>query len=373
MAQYDFLLVGSGLFNSVFGYLARKEGKHVLIVERRSQLGGNLYCENMNGIQVHMYGPHIFHTNNRTVWNFVNSVVEFEQYTLNILANYKGRMFNLPFNMNTFYQLWGVNTPQEAMTMIEQQRKKLDKCCEHQNLEEYAKNFLGEDLYYLLVKGYTEKQWGKPCEELPSSILRRLPIRYTYNNNYFNDNWQGIPKGGYSNLISRLIDNIQYITECDYLKDRDYFNSLAKTIVYSGALDEFFDYRLGKLEYRSLRFEHEALAISNHQGNSIINYTDSDTAYTRTVEHKHFEPFNKEIQEMEYTVITREYPQAFNNDCEPYYPINDNKNEELCNKYKALAAKEKNVLFGGRLAEYKYYNMDEVVLSAINLFNSVMK
>lgn len=361
--HYDYLVVGAGLFGSTFAYLCKKKGKECLVIDKRTVLGGNLYCENIEGVNVHKFGAHIFHTSNKNTWEFVNSIVEFNRYTNSPLANYKGKLYNLPFNMNTFYALWGAKTPQEAQQEIERQR--LDsKINTPRNFEEQAIYLVGKDIYEILIKGYTEKQWGRKAEDLPSFIIKRLPVRFTFDNNYFNDSYQGIPIGGYNKLIEGLLEGIETRVNADYFNNRSYWNNLANKIVYTGLLDEFYDYRLGQLEYRSLRFEEEVLDCSNFQGNAVVNYTDISVPYTRIIEHKHFE-----FGQQDKTVISREYSVEWREGDEAYYPINDLKNENLCNQYKELAKNEANIIFGGRLAEYKYYDMDKVIESAINTFN----
>lgn len=366
--EYDYLLVGAGLFNAVFAYLAKLHGNRCLIVEKRSHVGGNLYCENVEGICVHQYGPHIFHTDNKEVWDFVNSFVDFNRFTLCTLACNNGKLFNLPFNMNTFYQLWGVTTPIEAEQVLEQQRSVIDKPC---NLEEQALSLVGRDVYETLIKEYTEKQWGKSCKELPASIIQRLPIRLSFDNNYFNDRYQGIPEGGYNVLTEALLDGTDFITGCNYLENRYELNAKAKKIVYSGPIDEFYDHKYGSLEYRSLKFEHQLLRCSNWQGNAIVNYPTHEVPYTRIVEHKHFDISNNDILNAPYTIITREYPVSYSIDgkTEPFYPVNDFKNKRLYEQYHELSQTENMVLFGGRLAEYRYYDMDDTIESAMKLFN----
>lgn len=359
MKKYDFLIVGSGLFGSVFAYEAKKRGKKCLVIEKRSHTGGNIFCENIEGVTVHTYGAHIFHTSNKKVWEYVTSLCEFNRFTNSPIANYYGEIYNLPFNMNTFSKLWGVVTPDEAKAKIEEQSQKITG--EPQNLEEQAISLVGEDIYVKLVKGYTEKQWGRDCKELPAFIIKRLPVRYTYDNNYFNDLYQGIPVGGYNVLINKLLEGIEVITDADYNSDRERYNALADKVLYTGTLDTFYDYKFGKLEYRSLRFETEVLDKSNYQGVAVVNYTDRETPYTRVIEHKHFE-----FGTQEKTVITKEYPAEWQEGMEAYYPVNDATNQELFEKYKALANAEENVIFGGRLAEYKYYDMDKVIESALN-------
>lgn len=359
MKKYDYVLVGSGLFAGVWAYLARKKGKTCLVVEKRDHIGGNIYCQDVEGIHVHKYGAHIFHTSNREVWDFVNSLVEFNRYTNSPVANYKGEMYNMPFNMNTFSKMWNISTPEEARAIIEKQKESVAE--EPKNLEEQAISLVGVDIYRKLVKGYTEKQWGRDCTELPAFIIKRLPVRYTYDNNYFNDLYQGIPMGGYNVIIEKLFEGCDMETGVDYLEKKEYYDSLGETIVYTGTLDSFYQYCFGKLEYRSLRFETEVKDTDNYQGVAVVNYTDRETPYTRIIEHKHFE-FGTQPK----TVITREYPADWQEGMEPYYPVNDQRNQELYEKYAALAKKEKNVIFGGRLAEYKYYDMDKVIESAFN-------
>lgn len=366
--KYDYLLVGAGLYNAVFAYLAKQHGKRCLVIDKRSHVGGNIYCEDVEGIHVHRYGPHIFHTNNKQVWEFVNQFVSFNRFTLCPVAYYKGRIFNLPFNMNTFYQMWGTITPAEAMEKIRQQSAIVKGC--PKNLEEQAILQVGEDIYQTLIKGYTEKQWGRSCTELPPSIIQRIPVRFTYDNNYYNDCYQGIPEGGYNKLIDALLNGIECKTNCDFFNYRNYFNSLSETIVYSGAIDEYFGYRLGHLAYRSLRFEQEAINNSNFQGNAIVNYTDIDTPFTRIVEHKYFDINNQSVISRNQTVITREFPVAWTStsDNDPYYPINDYVNSKLYDAYKELADAETNVIFGGRLAEYKYLDMHQVIERALQFW-----
>ncbi|MDO4329220.1 MAG: UDP-galactopyranose mutase [Lachnospiraceae bacterium] len=358
MKKYDYILVGGGLYNGVFAYLAKKAGKKCLVVEKRNHMGGNIYCEDVEGIHVHKYGAHIFHTSSREVWDFVNGLAEFNRYTNSPVANYHGEMYNMPFNMNTFSKMWGVSTPAQAKAKIEEQRRGITG--EPKNLEEQAISLVGTDIYQKLVKGYTEKQWGRDCKELPAFIIKRLPVRYTYDNNYFNDLYQGIPIGGYNVIIEKLFEGCDVETGVDYLKKKEYYDSLGERIVYTGTIDAYFRYQFGKLEYRSLRFESELLEEENHQGVAVVNYTDRETPYTRVIEHKHFE-FGTQPK----TVITREYPVTWSEGMEPYYPVNDEKNQALYQKYAKLAAEEKQVLFGGRLGEYKYYDMDKVIESAL--------
>ena len=355
---YDYLIVGGGLFGGVWAYLARRQGKTCLVVEKREHLGGNVYCEDVEGIHVHKYGAHIFHTSDRKVWDFVNSLAEFNRYTNSPVANYHGEMYNMPFNMNTFSKMWGISTPQEAKAIIDRQKQAV--MGEPKNLEEQAIRLVGTDLYEKLVKGYTEKQWGRDCRELPAFIIRRLPVRYTYDNNYFNDLYQGIPMGGYNVIVDKLFEGCDVRLGTDYLEHREELDGLARQVVYTGTIDSYYGYRFGRLEYRSLRFETETLDTDNYQGVAVVNYTDRETPFTRIIEHKHFE-FGTQPK----TVITREYPAEWQEGMEPYYPVNDEKNQALYARYAELAAKEENVIFGGRLAEYKYYDMDKVIASAL--------
>ena len=345
----------------MFAYRANKAGKRVLVIDKRPHLGGNLYCENIEGINVHKYGPHIFHTSNKEVWDFVNSILPFNHFRYEPLASYEGKLYNLPFNMNTFHQLWGVNTPKEVKSIIDMQRKEFEGK-EPQNLEEQAISLVGRDVYETLIKGYTEKQWGRKCTELPSFIIRRLPVRFSYNNNYFNDCYQGIPIGGYNKLIEGLLDGVEVRLNVDFFKDRDSLSRLADRIVFTGKIDEFYDYRFGKLDYRSLRFEEEILDTDNYQGNIAVNYTDTEHPYTRIIEHKYFE-----FGTQDKTVITKEYSLEWTEGCEPYYPVNDMKNTELYKQYEKLASQEASVMFGGRLAEYKYYDMHQIVEKMLNM------
>lgn len=358
--KYDYLIVGAGLYGAVFAHEAIRNGKSCLVIDRRAHIGGNLYCENIAGINVHQYGPHIFHTSDTEVWNYVNSFVTFNRYTNEPLACYKNNLYNLPFNMNTFRQIWGVTTPNEAKIKIEEQRQEFIHLQPH-NLEEQALKLVGKDIYEMLIKGYTEKQWGRKASELPSFIIKRLPLRFTYNNNYFSDPHQGIPQGGYNTLIFKLLKGCDIQLNVDYNNKKDELNSLASTVLYTGMLDEYFNYCYGELEYRSLRFEHQLLVMENYQGNAVINYTELDVPYTRIIEHKHFE-FGTQPQ----TVITKEYPLNWNRTEEAYYPINDSANSALYLKYRALASQKKDFIFGGRLAEYTYYDMDKIVRSALN-------
>jgi UDP-galactopyranose mutase len=363
MAQYDYLIVGSGLFGSVFAYKARQSDKKVLIIEKRPHVGGNIYCENISDIIVHKYGAHIFHTSNKVIWELVNSIVPFNNFINAPIANYKGKLYNLPFNMNTFYALWGVTTPREAEKIILRQRKK-SGIINPKNLEEQAIFLVGEDIYRVLIKGYTEKQWGRKCTDLPPFIIKRLPVRFTFDNNYFTDVYQGIPIGGYNRLIQGLLGGVEVITETDFFSNSAYWKSTANKIVYTGKIDEYFDYKLGRLEYRTVRFETELLDCDNYQGNAVVNYTDKDMSYTRIIEHKHFD-----VGGHSKTVISHEFSDEWREGSEPFYPINDDKNNSLYNNYDALSQKEKNVIFGGRLAEYKYYDMDKVIERALAVFN----
>ncbi|WP_299412314.1 UDP-galactopyranose mutase [uncultured Dialister sp.] len=356
---YDYLIVGSGLFGSVFAHEMKEKRKKCLVIERRNHTGGNVYCEEKEGIHIHKYGAHIFHTSYRHVWEYVNRFVEFNNYVNSPVANYKGELYNLPFNMNTFAKMWGIVTPAEAAEKIKQQRKEAG-ITNPKNLEEQAISLIGTDIYTKLIKGYTEKQWGRSCTELPAFIIKRLPVRYTFDNNYFNDRWQGIPIGGYNKLIDTLLEGIEVRTGVDFLKDREGLSSLAEKIVYTGPIDEYFDYKLGTLEYRGLHFETERLEEENYQGVAVMNYTDRETPWTRIIEHKHFEFGTQPV-----TYITKEYPADWKPGEEAYYPVNNDKNQKLYAQYTELAKKEKNVIFGGRLAEYKYYDMDDVIDSAL--------
>ena len=356
--MYDYLIVGAGLSGAIFAHEATKRGKKVKVIDKRNHIGGNIYCENVEGINVHKYGAHIFHTSNKEVWQFVNSLAEFNRYTNSPVANYKGEMYNMPFNMNTFSKMWNISTPAEAKKIIEEQKKEITG--EPKNLEEQAISLVGREIYEKLVKGYTEKQWGRDCTALPAFIIKRLPVRYTYDNNYFNDLYQGIPIGGYNVIIDRLFEGCDIETGVDYLEKKEYYDGLGEKIVYTGTIDAYYKYQFGKLEYRSLRFESEVLDEENHQGVAVVNYTDRETPYTRIIEHKHFE-FGTQPK----TVITREYPVTWQEGMEPYYPVNDEKNQALYQKYAKLAEKEEHVIFGGRLGEYKYYDMDKVIASAM--------
>lgn len=364
--MYDYLIIGSGLFGSVFAHEMTKAGKYCLVLERRDHVGGNVYCEEKEGIHIHKYGAHIFHTSIKEVWDYVNQFVEFNNYVNSPVANYKGELYNLPFNMNTFAKMWGVVTPAEAAAKIAQQRQEAG-ITEPKNLEEQAISLIGTDIYTKLIKGYTEKQWGRSCTELPAFIIKRLPVRYTFDNNYFNDRYQGIPIGGYNVLIDALLKGIEVRTGVDYNQVRQEYEGLAKTVVYTGPIDEYFDYTLGRLEYRGLRFETERLEEVNHQGVAVMNYTDRETPYTRSIEHKHFEFGTQPV-----TYVTKEYPADWQPGKEAYYPVNNERNKKLYCQYAALAAEEKNVIFGGRLAEYKYYDMDDVIASALDMVKKVM-
>ena len=360
MKKYDYILVGGGLFSAVFAYHAKKAGKKCLVIEKRNHLGGNIYCENIENINVHKYGAHIFHTSDERVWGFVNSICEFNDFINSPIANYKGELYNLPFNMNTFSQMWGITTADEARAIIEEQQKEIKG--EPQNLEQQAISLVGRDIYEKLIKGYTEKQWGRDCKDLPAFIIKRLPVRYTYDNNYFNDLYQGIPIGGYNVLINRLFDGCDVMLNTDYNTDREKYNQMGEKVLYTGTLDSLYNYKFGKLDYRSLRFETEVLNKADYQGVAVVNYTEREVPYTRIIEHKHFEN-----SVSDKTVITREYPADWQSGMEQYYPVNDDKNNALFLEYKAEAEKESNMIFGGRLAEYKYYDMDKVIASALAL------
>lgn len=369
--QYDFLIVGTGLFGSVCAYLLKQKGYSCMLIDKRDHIGGNVYTQNVNGINVHKYGAHIFHTSNKQVWDFVNKFVEFNNYTNSPVANYKGKLYNLPFNMNTFYQMWGVKTPEEAKAKIESQKSECHSETPR-NLEEQAISLIGKDIYETLIKGYTEKQWGRKCTELPAFIIKRLPVRFTFNNNYFNDKYQGIPEGGYTSLIEKLIQGCDVRLSVDYLEHKEDLDSIADRIIYTGEIDRFFNYQFGHLQYRTVSFETELIeGIPNYQGNAVVNYTDSETPYTRIIEHKHFEMFGDQIEECPDTVISREYSKEWQPGDEPYYPVNDSRNAELYSKYKALADKQEKVIFGGRLAEYKYYDMHKVIERAFEVIDSL--
>ena len=357
--KYDFVIVGAGLYGSVCAYELKKKGKRVLVIDKREHVAGNIYTEKVEGIDVHKYGAHIFHTNNKEVWDYVNSFVEFNRFTNSPLANYKGKIYNLPFNMNTFNQLWGVVTPAEAKNIIESQKND-GSVGEPQNLEEQAISLVGLDIYNKLIKGYTEKQWGRPATELPAFIIKRLPVRFTYDNNYFSDKYQGIPVDGYTKLVEKMLDGIEVLLGEDFFEKREYYESISKKIIYTGPIDRYFDYKFGKLDYRTLKFDSETIDCSNYQGNAVVNYTERDIPFTRIIEHKHFNNTSSEK-----TIITKEYPSEFNEGDEPYYPVNDEKNTDIYKLYRELAKEEEKVTFGGRLAEYKYYDMHQVIASAL--------
>lgn len=366
MNQYDYLIVGSGLFGATFAYRAKQAGKKCLVIDKRNHLGGNMFCEDIEGIHVHKYGPHIFHTSNKQVWDFVNSIVEFNRFTESPVAIYKGKAYNLPFNMNTFNEMWGTITPQAAREKIEEQRKEMEGKTP-ENLEEQAISLVGRDIYERLIKGYTEKQWGRKCTELPPFIIKRLPVRFVYDNNYFNDSYQGVPIGGYNKLMNGLLEGIECRTDTDFFENRKYWEGIADKIVFTGKIDEYYDYKFGKLEYRTVRFETEVIDTPNYQGQVQINYTEAEIPYTRIIEHKHFEAFADDVYKNPKTVISREYSTEWKEGMEPYYPVNDDKNNELAEKYRALGEKEENVIFGGRLAEYKYYDMAPIVEKVLNM------
>lgn len=360
MKQYDYLIVGAGLFGAVFAHEAKKKGKRCLVIDKRQHIAGNIYTEKIEDINVHKYGAHIFHTSNKKIWEYVNSFVEFNSFTNSPIANYEGKLYNLPFNMNTFYQLWGVITPEEAHAKIEEQKKEYAHITEPKNLEEQALVLGGKDIYEKLIKGYTEKQWGRPATEIPAFIIRRLPFRFTYDNNYFKDIYQGIPIGGYTQLAEKLLEGTEVRLDCNYFADKYNLDLLAEKVIFTGKIDEFFNFEFGELDYRSLHFENEVLDIENYQGNAVVNYTHKDIPYTRIIEHKHFE-----FGTQKKTYITKEYPHEFSKDNESYYPINDDKNQALLEKYQEKAALQDNVIFGGRLAEYKYYDMHQVIEKAL--------
>lgn len=372
--EYDYLIVGAGLTGSMYAHKLTERGKKCLVIDKRPMGGGNLYCENIEGINVHKYGAHIFHTSNKKVWQFVNSFVEFNRYTNSPVASYKGELYNLPFNMNTFYQMWQVKTPQEAKEKLEQQRAKVLQTMkekgitEAQNLEQQARLLIGDDIFEKLIKGYTEKQWGRECKDLPAFIIKRLPVRFVFDNNYFNDNYQGIPIGGYNKLIEALLQRTEVKTNTDFFDNREYFSNIAEKIIFTGKVDEYFGYRFGKLEYRSVRFETEIKNTPNYQGNAVVNYTDRETPWTRIIEHKHFESFGEEIYKNNKTVISKEYSEEWRDDIEPYYPINNDRNDKLYLQYKTLSQQKENVVFAGRLAEYKYYDMAPIVEKVLNEF-----
>ena len=363
--KYDYLIVGSGLFGATFAYQAHQAGKKCLIIDKRPHLGGNVYCEDIEGIHVHKYGAHIFHTSNKEVWDFVNSIVEFNRYTNCPVANYQGKLYNLPFNMNTFYQMWGVTTPDAALAKIEEQKAEALNNLhgrEPQNLEEQALTLVGKDIYEKLIKGYTEKQWGRSCTDLPAFIIRRLPVRLIFDNNYFNDKYQGIPIGGYNKLIEGLLKGVECRTGIDFFHSeyRDW-KKYADKLVYTGPIDEFYDYRFGKLDWRTVSFETEVIETPNYQGNAVVNYTEREVSFTRVIEHKHFEMFGQEIYDCPKTVISKEFSTEYKAGMEPYYPVNDERNNQIAAQYRDLANQEKDIIFGGRLAEYKYYDMAPVI------------
>lgn len=371
MKQYDYLIVGSGLFGATFAYRATRAGKKCLVIDKRAQLGGNVYCENVEGINVHKYGAHIFHTSNKQVWDFVNSIVEFNRYTNSPVANYKGKLYNLPFNMNTFYQMWGALTPAEAQAKIEEQKTEALAALngrEPANLEEQALILVGRDIFEKLIKEYTEKQWGRSCKDLPAFIIKRLPVRLVFDNNYFNDKYQGIPIGGYNKLIEGLLNGVECHTGVDFFKEyKDNWREIADKLVYTGALDEYFDCRLGKLDWRTVSFKTRTEDIPNYQGCAVVNYTSHDQPYTRIIEHKHFEMFGADVYSVPKTVVSEEYSTEYKEGMEPYYPVNDERNNALAEDYRKLAAQEKDVVFGGRLAQYKYYDMAPVIEQVLNL------
>ena len=363
--KYDFLIVGSGLFGSIFAYEMNKKGRKCLVIEKRDHIGGNIYTELEENINVHKYGAHIFHTNNKEVWDYINQFADFNRYTNSPVANYKGELYNLPFNMNTFYQMWGVKTPEEAKAKIQEQKEEY-KIDNPKNLEEQAISLIGKDIYEKLVKGYTEKQWGRKCRELPAFIIKRLPVRYTFDNNYFNDLYQGIPIGGYTRIIEKMLDGIEVKLNTNFFDDKEKWLNIADKIIFTGMIDQYYDYCYGELEYRGLNFEFETLDMENYQGNAVINYTDAETPFTRIIEHKHFEDSTSDK-----TIITREYPKTWKKDDEAYYPLNDDKNSELFKKYQELAKKEDKVIFGGRLGMYQYFDMWQVIDEALKAVKEV--
>lgn len=377
MKEYDYLIVGSGLFGAIFAYFAHKQGKKCLVIDKRPQLGGNVYCENIEGINVHKYGAHIFHTSNKKVWDFVNSIVPFNRYTNSPVANYHGKLYNLPFNMNTFSEMWGVNTPAEAQAKIDEQRAeavakmKAAGVTEPRNLEEQALTLIGKDVYERLIKDYTEKQWGRKCTELPAFIIKRLPVRLVFDNNYFNDSYQGIPIGGYNKLINGLLEGVDTKTGIDFFTSEYHdWRKYADKLVYTGRIDEYFGSRFGELNWRTVSFKTRVEDTPNYQGNAVVNYTSHDVPYTRVIEHKHFESFGQVVYDNPKTVISEEYSTEYKPGMEPYYPVNDAENNALADKYRALAAEEKDVIFGGRLAEYKYYDMAPIIEKVMMLFNN---
>ncbi len=364
--KYDYLVVGAGLFGAIFAHEAKKVGKSCLVIDKRSHIGGNIYTENVDGINVHKYGAHIFHTSDEEVWSYINNFCEFNNFINSPIANYKGEIYNLPFNMNTFNKMWGVVTPAEAMAKIEEQKAEF-KTDNPQNLEEQAINLVGKDIYEKLIKGYTEKQWGRDCKELPAFIIKRLPLRFTYDNNYFNDKYQGIPVGGYTKIVEKMLDGIDVELNCDFFEKYKDFKQVADKLVFTGMIDEYFEHKFGILEYRSLRFENEKMDLSDYQGNAVVNYNEREVPYTRIIEHKHFE-FTKS----ETTIVTKEYPASWSYGDEPYYPVNNDKNNELFAKYKELANSQ-DIIFGGRLGNYQYYDMDKVIKSALDVVGEVLK
>lgn len=375
MYKYDYVIVGAGLFGATFAHLAHKQGKRCIVIDKRPHSGGNIYCENIEGINVHKYGAHIFHTSDKAVWDFVNSIVPFNRYTNSPIAMApNGQLYNMPFNMNTFYQMWGVKTPSEAKAKLESQRKEaiakmaIEGITKPRNLEEQALTLIGKDIYEQLIKGYTEKQWGRKCNELPAFIIRRLPVRMTFDNNYFNDAYQGIPIGGYNKLIDGLLDGIEIKLNTNFFDNRKYWESIADKIVFTGKIDEFYNYRFGKLEYRTVRFEISKYYTPNFQGNAVINYTSADIPFTRTIEHKHFETFGDAVYDNPWTVVSKEFSTEWHEGMEPFYPVNDKRNQETYEKYHRLAEKELNTIFGGRLAEYKYYDMAPIIAQVLNYF-----
>ena len=373
--EYDYLIVGSGLFGATFAYFAKKAGKKCLVIDKRPQLGGNVYCEEVEGINVHKYGAHIFHTSNKEVWNFVNSIVEFNRYTNCPVANYKGKLYNLPFNMNTFCQMWGVTTPEEAKAKIDEQKSEAVAALngrEPQNLEEQALCLVGRDIFYTLIKEYTEKQWGRKCTELPAFIIKRLPVRMVFDNNYFNDKYQGIPVGGYNKLIDGLLEGIDCKTDVDFFNSEyEDWKKFADKLVYTGAIDEYFNYSLGKLDWRTVSFKTRIEDTANFQGNAVVNYTSHEKPYTRVIEHKHFEMFGQEVYDCPKSVVSEEYSTEYKDGMEPYYPVNDERNNQLADQYRKLAANEDNVVFGGRLAQYKYYDMAPVIEQVMKLWKEI--
>ena len=374
-SNYDYLIVGSGLYGATFAHLAHKEGKKCLVIDKRSHLGGNIYCENIEGINVHKYGAHIFHTSSKKVWDFVNSIVEFNRYTNCPVANYKGKLYNLPFNMNTFCQMWGVTRPEEAKAKISEQKSEAVAALngrEPQNLEEQALCLVGRDIFYTLIKEYTEKQWGRKCTELPAFIIKRLPVRMVFDNNYFNDKYQGIPVGGYNKLIDGLLEGIDCKTDVDFFNSeyKDW-KKFADKLVYTGAIDEYFNYSLGKLDWRTVSFKTRIEDTANFQGNAVVNYTSHEKPYTRVIEHKHFEMFGQEVYDCPKSVVSEEYSTEYKDDMEPYYPVNDERNNQLADQYRKLAANEDNVVFGGRLAQYKYYDMAPVIEQVMKLWKEI--